>query len=98
MVEPVSIYETVYSDSENSLEIGDQIKDSSDDSEQLINKIVIQELMKNLNEKEKNIIEKRFFKNVTQVELANEIGVSQAQISRIEKAALLKMRKKIGII
>lgn len=98
MVEPVSIYETVYSESGNNIEVVDQIKDDIDESEHLMNRLVIKELMQNLNEKEKNIIEKRFFKNVTQVELANEIGVSQAQISRIEKAALLKMRKKIGII
>lgn len=98
MVEPVSIYETVYSDSGNTIEVIDQIKDDKNESEELINKIVIKEMMDKLNEKERLIIEKRFFKNKTQVELAKEIGVSQAQISRIEKAALLKMRKKLGII
>ena len=98
MVEPVSIYETVYSDSGNVIEVIDQIKDETDEAEILINNMVIKELMTSLTEKEKNIIVKRFFKNTTQVELANEIGVSQAQISRIEKSALLKMRKKYGTI
>ena len=59
-------------------------------------KISIEQILDKLNDKERYIIEKRYFKDKTQVELAEELGVSQAQVSRIEKNALLRIRNKIG--
>ncbi|MEG2460103.1 MAG: SigB/SigF/SigG family RNA polymerase sigma factor [Clostridia bacterium] len=97
MVQPVSIYETVYNDAGNSISIVDQIKDDINEAEELTNKMTINSALEKLTPKERNIINKRFFQNKTQVELAKEIGVSQAQISRIEKVALCKMKKRIDI-
>ncbi len=93
MVQPVSIYETVYSEGGSSISLFEQIKDDTDEAEMLTNKLTIESLLEKLSDKERNIIYKRFFLNKTQNELANEIGVSQAQISRIEKTALLNALK-----
>lgn len=95
MIQPVSIYETVYSEGGSTISLFEQIKDDTDEAEMLTNKMTLESLLEKLNDKEKNIIYKRFFLNKTQSELAKEVGVSQAQISRIEKTALLKMRKRI---
>lgn len=95
MVQPVSIYETVYNEGGSTISLYEQIKDDTDEAEMLTNKMTLESLLEKLTDKEKNIIYKRFFLNKTQSELAEEVGVSQAQISRIEKTALLKMRKRI---
>ena len=95
MITPMSIYDTVYNDGGDQIFLLDQLKNEKEDSEDLINKISIEQILENLNEKEKFIIEKRYFNDKTQVELADELGVSQAQVSRIEKNALLRIRNKI---
>ncbi len=95
MVQPMSIYETVYSEGGNNISLFEQIKDDTDEAEILTNRLTLESAMSKLTEKERNIIYKRFFLNKTQSELASEVGVSQAQISRIEKTALLKMKKRI---
>lgn len=95
-VAPMSIYDTVYNDGVDQIYLLDQLKNEKEDSEDLINKISIEQILDNLNDKERYIIEKRYFKDKTQIELAEELGVSQAQVSRIEKAALLRIRNKIG--
>ena len=95
MVQPLSIYETVYSEGGSNISLYEQIRDDTDEAEMLTNKMTLESLLEKLTEKERNIIYKRFFLNKTQSELALEVGVSQAQISRIEKTALLKMRKRI---
>lgn len=93
--EPVSLYEPVFNDSGDSLYIMDQIRDASSDDELWIEDIALKEAMKSLNEREKKIIDMRFYAGKTQSEIANEIGISQAQVSRLEKCALERIRKQI---
>ena len=94
IVEPVSLYDPVYSDgsSSDSIYIMDQIKDTSNTDESWLESIALKEAMKKLNEREKLIIKLRFFTGKTQVEIAEIIGISQAQVSRLEKGALQKIR------
>lgn len=93
--EPVSLYEPVYNDGVDSLYIMDQVKDSKNIDENWIEDISISESLKKLNGREKIIITKRFFDGKTQMEVADEIGISQAQVSRLEKTALMRMKKNI---
>ena len=94
IVEPVSLYEPVFSDGSDTIYVMDQVGDKSDDSDWL-DEIAIKEAMKNLSNREKKIIAMRFFQGKTQREVANEIGISQAQVSRIEKGALSQIKKSI---
>lgn len=94
-VTPMSIYDCVYNDGGDQIFLLDQLKNEKEESENVINKIAVEQILNKLNEKEKYIIEKRYFKDKTQSELAEELGVSQAQISRIEKTALDRMKKKM---
>lgn len=93
-VAPMSIYDTVYNDGGDQIFLLDQLKNEREEADDLITHISVDQMLSKLSKKEKYIIEKRYFKDKTQVELADELGVSQAQISRIEKAALLKMKNK----
>jgi len=93
-VAPMSIYDTVYNDGGDQIFLLDQLKNEREEADDLITHISVDQMLSKLSNKEKYIIEKRYFKDKTQVELADELGVSQAQISRIEKAALLKMKNK----
>ena len=93
--DPVSLYEPVYNDGADSLYIMDQVNDKKNIDENWIEDISIKEAMKKLNGREKMIISKRFFDGKTQMEVADEIGISQAQVSRLEKNALYKMKKNI---
>ena len=93
--DPVSLYEPVYNDGADSLYVVDQVKDKKNTDENWIEDISISEAMKKLTGREKLIINKRFFDGKTQMEVADEIGISQAQVSRLEKNALLKMKKNI---
>jgi RNA polymerase sporulation-specific sigma factor len=95
ITEPVSLYEPVYNDSGDTLYIIDQLRDSSSDDEMWVEDIALKEAIKHLDEREKRIIDMRFFAGKTQSEVANEIGISQAQVSRLEKGALLQIRKQI---
>lgn len=91
---PVSLYEPVYSDSGDTLYVLDQVGDKNDDSN-WIDEISLKEAIHLLQPREKNILYMRFFLGKTQVEVANEIGISQAQVSRLEKNTLLKIKGKI---
>lgn len=91
--EPVSLQEPVYGDGTENLYIMDQVKDNKNTDEYWAENITIIEAMKRLNEKEKMIIDKRFFEGRTQLEVAEEIGISQAQVSRIEKSAIEHIRR-----
>ena len=95
IVEPVSLYEPVYSDSSSgdNIYIMDQLSDLSCCDDALLEDISLGEALKALNERERKIIDMRFFKGKTQMEIAAEIGISQAQVSRLEKGALERMRK-----
>ncbi|MBO5305346.1 MAG: RNA polymerase sporulation sigma factor SigG [Clostridia bacterium] len=95
IVEPISLYEPVYSEGGDALYVMDQISDSDSSDEKWLESISLREAMKVLNERERKIIQMRFFRNKTQVEIAEEIGISQAQVSRLEKGALERMRKQI---
>lgn len=85
---PVSLQEPVYGDGSESIFLMDQVKDKKNNDEFWTENITIAEAMKKLNAKEKNIVQKRFFEGRTQMEVANEIGISQAQVSRLEKNAI----------
>ena len=93
IIAPISLYEPVYSDNGDSIYVIDQLSDVSLGDEQWLENIVLREAMTVLTEREYMIIVMRFFKNRTQMEIAQEIGISQAQVSRIEKGALERMRK-----
>ena len=95
IVEPISLYEPVLNDNGDSLYLMDQLADTSGGDEAWLENIVLREAMKSLNERERKIINLRFYKNKTQMEIAEEIGISQAQVSRLEKGALEKMRKQL---
>lgn len=91
--EPVSLYEPVYHDGGEAIYVMDQVKDTKNTDDNWIENIAIGEAMKHLNEREKHILTLRFFNGKTQMEVADEIGISQAQVSRLEKSALKHMRK-----
>lgn len=91
--DPVSLQEPVYNDGGDSIYILDQIKDKKNTDEMWTENLTISEAMKKLSDKEKMIIDKRFFLGRTQMEVADEIGISQAQVSRIEKGALEHIRR-----
>lgn len=91
VVEPVSLYEPVFSDGSDTICVMDQIGDNNDDRNWL-DEIAIKQAMNDLTEREKTIVGLRFFKGKTQMEVASEIGISQAQVSRIEKGALKKIK------
>ncbi len=91
--DPLSLQEPVYSDGADSLYIMDQVKDSKNTDEKWADNITIAQAMKKLSQREKMIITKRFFDGRTQNEVANEIGISQAQVSRLEKDAIDRIKK-----
>ena len=93
IVEPVSIYDSVYNDGEDGVYIIDQLADETQRDDILIENIALKEALKKLNSKEMGIISRRFYKGKTQMEIAAEIGISQAQVSRLEKQAIDKLRK-----
>lgn len=89
---PVSLYEPVYDQGGDTLYVMDQISDKKNKEENWVEEIALSEAVKRLPEREKNIINLRFYKGRTQMEVAEEIGISQAQVSRLEKNALKSMR------
>ncbi len=91
--DPVSLQEPVYNDGSDSIYIMDQVKDKKNTDEMWAENITISEALKKLTEKEQMIINKRFFAGRTQMEVAEEIGISQAQVSRLEKTAIDHMRR-----
>ena len=94
VIEPVSLYEPVYSDSGDAIYMMDQISDRSSDSSWL-EELSLREAMKVLSPREKHILSLRFLSGRTQMDVASEIGISQAQVSRLEKGALQKIKKQL---
>lgn len=90
----VSLFEPIYNDGGDTIYLFDQVEDKSQNYD-LNTKIAIDKAIKDLDEREKNILENRFIMGKTQVEIAEELDISQAQISRLEKNALQKIRKKL---
>jgi RNA polymerase sporulation-specific sigma factor len=91
--DPVSLFEPIYHDGGDAIYVMDQISDNKNQDESWLENISIKEAMKKLNSREKLILNLRFFDGRTQMEVADEIGISQAQVSRLEKTALRHMRK-----
>lgn len=91
--EPISLQEPAYSENTENIYIIDQVKDKKNTDELWTQNLTIAESMKKLNEKEKMIINKRFFEGRTQMEVAEEIGISQAQVSRLEKSAIEHIKR-----
>lgn len=89
---PVSLYEPVYSEGGDTLYIMDQVSDKNNKEENWVEEISLKEALSKLPEREKNIIELRFYEGKTQMEVAQEISISQAQVSRLEKSALKSMK------
>ncbi len=92
--EPISLYEPVFSESGDTIYVLDQIGDHNDDDNWL-DEISLKEAMHQLGQREKRILGLRFFRGKTQIEVAKEIGISQAQVSRLEKGALQKIKNRI---
>lgn len=95
IVAPMSLYDPVYSDGGDSIYLLDQISDERSLDESWIESIALSEALKKLGERERSIISMRFFRGKTQMEIADEIGISQAQVSRIEKSALDRIKKQL---
>ena len=91
--DPVSLQEPVYNDGSENIYIMDQVKDSKNTDELWAEKMTIKGALEKLNDKEKMIVTKRFFDGRTQMEVADEIGISQAQVSRLEKSAIQHIKK-----
>jgi RNA polymerase sporulation-specific sigma factor len=92
---PISLYEPVYSENGDWIYLMDQLSDTSSGDESWLENIALKEAMKKLSERERRIIDMRYYKTKTQMEIASEIGISQAQVSRLEKGALERIRKQI---
>ncbi len=90
-----SIYSTVYQNDGNSIYLIDKLNTKEDDDEKLINNILLKQLIENLPERERKIIKLRYFEDKTQTEVAKEVGLSQVQISRIEKKLLTAFRNEL---
>ena len=95
IVEPISLYEPVYSENGDSIYVMDQISDTSAEDEHWVESIALRDAIAKLSDRERKIIELRFYRNKTQMEIAKSIGISQAQVSRLEKGALARMRGQI---
>lgn len=93
--DPISLFESVYHDGGDAIYVMDQVKDEKNHDENWLEGIALNEAMRKLNDREKLILNLRFFDGRTQMEVAEEIGISQAQVSRLEKTALTHMRKYI---
>lgn len=94
-VEVESIYKSVYQSDGNEIYLVDRLPEKKDENETLLNHMLLQQLMDGLEEDERNLIRLRYFQNKTQVEVAKKLGVSQVQVSRMEKKILIRMREKL---
>ena len=95
IIEPISLYEPIYSEGGDAIYVMDQLSDSNSSEELWLENIVIREAMQKLTDRERSIINMRYYSNKTQMEIADEIGISQAQVSRLEKGALEHMKKQV---
>lgn len=91
--DPISLQEPVYGDGTENIYVMDQISDAKNNDEFWAENITVMEAIKRLNEREKTIVDKRFFQGRTQMEVAEEIGISQAQVSRLEKSAIKNIKR-----
>ena len=94
---PVSLHDPIYSDGGDPLTVMDQVKDTKNTDEMWIEHIALREAIKNLDERERRILALRFYDGRTQMEVADQVGISQAQVSRLEKSAISQIRKAIAV-
>lgn len=95
ITDPISLFEPVYHDGGEAIFVMDQVKDPKNIDENWLENIALNEAMKYLDKRERHILDLRFFQGRTQMEVADEIGISQAQVSRLEKSALKQLKKYI---
>ena len=95
IVDPVSLYEPVYTDGGDTICVMDQVKDQKNPDENWLEQIALKEAMDRLSDREKHILRLRFFEGKTQMEVSARIGISQAQISRLEKNAIQKIKREL---
>lgn len=95
IVDPVSLYEPVYSDGGDTICVMDQVKDNKNTDESWLEHIALKEAIKKLTDREKRILNLRFFEGKTQMEVSAEVGISQAQVSRLEKNAINQIKKNL---
>lgn len=93
--EPVSLYEPVYNDSNEAVMVMDQIKDLKNSTDEFLEHVALKEAINKLNKREKEILQLRYFLGRTQVEISSSVGISQAQVSRLEKNALEEIKKNL---
>lgn len=91
--DPVSLFEPVYHDGADALFIMDQVSDKNNTDDMWLENITLKDALNHLSDRERHIINMRFFKGKTQMEVASEVGISQAQVSRLEKSALKNMKR-----
>ena len=95
IVDPVSLYEPVYSDGGDTICVMDQVKDSKNTDDSWLEQIALKEAISRLSERERHILNLRFFEGKTQMEVSAQVGISQAQVSRLEKNAISQIKKNI---
>lgn len=95
IVDPVSLYEPIYSDGGDTICVMDQVKDSKNTDESWLEHIALKEAIARLSERERHILNLRFFEGKTQMEVSGEVGISQAQVSRLEKSAISQIKKNL---
>ena len=93
VIEPISLFEPIYSDSGDAVCVMDQVRDGKNTDEAWLDHIALSDAISKLGQREQEILELRFFQGKTQMEVSAEIGISQAQVSRLEKHALKQIRK-----
>lgn len=94
--EPVSLYDPIFSDADETVCVMDQIGDTKNTDEQWLEQIALEQAIHRLTQREKRILALRFYKGRTQMEVAKEVGISQAQVSRLEKNAIDRIKKEIS--
>lgn len=95
ITDPVSLYEPVYSDGGDALCVMDQVRDKKNTDENWVDHIALKEALRRLNDRERRILALRFYEGKTQMEVSAEVGISQAQVSRLEKGAIETIRKNL---
>lgn len=95
MAAPISLYDPVYSDGGDPLTVMDQVRDTKNTDERWIERIALRDAFQTLSEREKQILILRFYDGKTQMEVAGQVGISQAQVSRLEKNAIGTIRKNV---
>ena len=95
IVDPVSLHEPIYSDGGDAICVMDQVKDTDNTDENWIEQLALKEAISRLNDRERHILAMRFYEGKTQMEVSAEIGISQAQVSRLEKGAIAAIKKRL---